>query len=282
MWQTITLDLKRLNKVGEDASQVFPSGILSTTREIRIAFLDSTVPAGSTGTVNVDHFVFGLKNTASNFTLTFDSAGGSTVTPSSILLLEGSLATAPASQPVRDGFFFGGWYPGVSSTTPWIFASRTVEIDTTLFARWISSTITSSSFSANAASGLLSKINLETTVASLLNGLNEKGFVKVFKAGAEVSSASLSGTGMVLELRDSGGNLKQSLTAVVTGDINGDGKITLTDFVQLKAHLLGKGVLSNAYAKGADMNGDGSITLTDFVKTKAHLLGKEFIVPRSY
>lgn len=141
--------------------------------------------------------------------------------------------------------------------------------------------ISSSAFSTNASSGFLSKINSETSINTLLNGLNEKAFIKVFKGTGEVSGNTLIGTGMTVDLMDRG-VLKQRLIVVVTGDINGDGKITLTDFVQLKSHILGKSVLTNCYAKAADMNGDGNITLTDFVKAKAHLLGKELITPRSY
>jgi hypothetical protein len=72
-----------------------------------------------------------------------------------------------------------------------------------------------------------------------------------------------------------------SATAVVTGDINGDGKITVTDFVQMKAHLLKKSTLQGASAHAADTSGDGNISVTDFVQMKAHLLGKNPVQPQS-
>ena len=61
---------------------------------------------------------------------------------------------------------------------------------------------------------------------------------------------------------------------IVKGDANLDGKITITDMLSVKAHLLQKSSLSDNAAKAADTNGDGKITITDFIQIKAHLLGK--------
>ncbi len=63
------------------------------------------------------------------------------------------------------------------------------------------------------------------------------------------------------------------------GDINGDEKITITDMLAVKAHILGKSTLTdiNTAAK-ADTNQDGKITITDFIQIKAHILGKSTII----
>lgn len=58
------------------------------------------------------------------------------------------------------------------------------------------------------------------------------------------------------------------------GDVNGDGKITATDYVNVKFHVLGKLRLSGTASKAADVNGDGKITATDYVNIKFHVLGK--------
>ncbi len=75
------------------------------------------------------------------------------------------------------------------------------------------------------------------------------------------------------------GKVVQELTIIVTGDTNGDGKITATDMLSLKAHLLGKSILTGNAAQAADVSGDGKITATDFLQIKAHLLGKSQIKP---
>ena len=84
---------------------------------------------------------------------------------------------------------------------------------------------------------------MNTSVASLLNGLNEKQYIRVFKNAAEVSGSTLTSTGMVIRLMN-GDSVQQTLTVVVTGDVSGDGQVTLTDFVQAKSHLLGRSILT--------------------------------------
>lgn len=141
--------------------------------------------------------------------------------------------------------------------------------------------ISSQKYHLNASAGLISQINTGVSVSEFLSNLNYPALVKVYNGGAEVTGSAHVGTGMTAKLTVDG-NVLQSLTIVVTGDVNGDGKITLTDFVQLKAHLLGKTVFSGGCAHAADVNGDGKITLTDFVKVKACLLGKETITGIGY
>ncbi|NLN45560.1 MAG: hypothetical protein GX153_03185 [Clostridiaceae bacterium] len=74
----------------------------------------------------------------------------------------------------------------------------------------------------------------------------------------------------------------QELTIVVTGDVAGSGTLSLTGFIRMRAHLLGKQVLNDPYASAADVNGDGKISLTDFVQVKAHLLGKGTITAQTH
>jgi len=71
---------------------------------------------------------------------------------------------------------------------------------------------------------------------------------------------------------------EQSLTVIVTADLNGDGKVTITDMLMVKSGLLGT-ELTPAAAAAADVNYDGKVTITDFLRIKANLLGLEDIRP---
>ncbi len=124
----------------------------------------------------------------------------------------------------------------------------------------------------------LQKVTSGTTVKQLLAGLNEGSYCKVYKNTAEAADNTLVGTGMTVKLIVAG-KVVQELTIIVTGDTNGDGKITATDMLSLKAHLLGKSILTGNAAQAADVSGDGKITATDFLQIKAHLLGKSQIKP---
>jgi hypothetical protein len=45
---------------------------------------------------------------------------------------------------------------------------------------------------------------------------------------------------------------------------------------------MGKSTLTGAFGKAGDVNGDGKANLTDFIRLKSHLMGKVLIVPISY
>ena len=125
----------------------------------------------------------------------------------------------------------------------------------------------------------ISKITAGTTVSSLLAGLNEGQYCKVYNDGAQVSGTTAVGTGMVVKIMD-GNNVKASYTVIVTGDTNGDGTISVTDMIAIKAHILNKSTLTGVYATAANTNGDSGISITDFIQVKAKILGKGSITAR--
>ena len=68
------------------------------------------------------------------------------------------------------------------------------------------------------------------------------------------------------------------LTVVVTGDLNGDGDVTITDLLMMKNNLLG-GQLQPEALVASDVNYDGKVTITDFLQVKSNLLGMDAIAP---
>ena len=77
------------------------------------------------------------------------------------------------------------------------------------------------------------------------------------------------GTGMKLIV---GNELEYKL--VVEGDLNGDGKISITDLSKMKSHIIGKQILQGEYEKAADINGDGRESITDLSILKKYLIKK--------
>ena len=47
--------------------------------------------------------------------------------------------------------------------------------------------------------------------------------------------------------------------------------------VALQSHVVGKQELTGAYKEAADLNGDGKITITDVVKAARVMVGKDSI-----
>ncbi|MBR4852122.1 MAG: dockerin type I repeat-containing protein, partial [Clostridia bacterium] len=119
----------------------------------------------------------------------------------------------------------------------------------------------------------ISGISVKTTVKELKEAVNETGYVRVVKDGKVVEDNTALATGMKVQLMN-GNEVVKEVTVVVTGDTNGDGNISVTDMISVKAHILKKSTLTGAYAKAGDTNGDGGISITDFIQIKAHILGK--------
>lgn len=63
-----------------------------------------------------------------------------------------------------------------------------------------------------------------------------------------------------------------SNTNIVKGDVNRDGKITSSDYVLIKNHIMGTNILSEEAKKYADYNGDGKITSSDYVLIKNYIM----------
>ena len=58
------------------------------------------------------------------------------------------------------------------------------------------------------------------------------------------------------------------------GDANGDGKISSSDYVLIKNHIMGIKLLDEASKKMADYNGDGKITSSDYVLIKNYIMNR--------
>ncbi len=65
----------------------------------------------------------------------------------------------------------------------------------------------------------------------------------------------------------------KTYTIIVVGDLNGDGKLTGTDLVQMRFSRVGKYELKGAYEKAADINNDGKVTGTDLVQMRLIKVG---------
>jgi len=141
----------------------------------------------------------------------------------------------------------------------------------------IPSKITSPSISVDDESAVLSKITAGTKISELLNKLNEKRYLQVRKGSSVITDDILVGTGMTVCIMNNT-LIKKQYTVVVTGDVNGDGKINITDMISVKSHILNRTKLNGAYGSAADTNGDDKINITDFIRVKAHILGKSSII----
>lgn len=113
-------------------------------------------------------------------------------------------------------------------------------------------------------------------------GLKEDGnYLKGFNVGSSIndlkakelsvnySTENIIATGTKVTFSDGA-----SYTAVIYGDLTGDGLINSADLLRLRQHLLGTKELDDAYLKAADLTGDGTVNSADLLKLRQYLLGQ--------
>ncbi|MBE6918630.1 MAG: hypothetical protein E7469_02970 [Ruminococcaceae bacterium] len=184
---------------------------------------------------------------------------------------------APAENPTRPAdeayyYVFTGWEgytEGMTITEDVVFTAQYEQHELEILPE-----ITTDAYTIR--DGYLRAIAIGTTPEALLNKLVPSEFITVTKGSAATETTVATGMEVVYAV---GGETFQTLTVVVTGDVNGDGAISITDLVQINNHLLKKSTLTGAAASAADVNADGVISITDLVQVNNHLLKKSTITP---
>ena len=97
-------------------------------------------------------------------------------------------------------------------------------------------------------SKLTSKISVKNSTYSVLN-----------PSGNVVSSTSIVGTNYKFKTNN---NLYK---IVVKGDVNGDGKITALDYIEVRKHIMGTKITDNGKWLASDMDNNSSITALDYI-----------------
>lgn len=119
-----------------------------------------------------------------------------------------------------------------------------------------------------------------SSVATNLGLTISSGYIKGFKIGElannltskssylKISTGDTIGTGAILTFTDG-----TSTTAVVYGDLTGDGKVNSADLLKMRQYLLGQTNLTGAYGEAANIAGNGTINSANLLKLRQYLLG---------
>jgi len=180
-----------------------------------------------------------------------------------------------------------GLFTGLNPNTEYSFYSRIAQTPTNyasltsdrLLVRTLASEIKSNTYNVNQSTKTISKISERTTVSSFLGLLNEDLLLQVYNNGNQVSGNSYIGTGMKVRLMN-GNTIVLEYDVVVTGDVTGNGRIEPTDYIRIRAHLLGTSPLTGLFNKAADIDGNGKLEPTDYIRMRSHLLGRQLIEPK--
>lgn len=154
-------------------------------------------------------------------------------------------------------------------TNPW-HGLPTIEYDPDELIR-------SSVYSINRPKGWIQDVPIFTSVLRLKTNLeNCKTSLKVFDTfGSEYTGNSV-GTGMSVKLII-GGRIRDQLKTIVSGDLNGDGAISITDYTLARLDILDLKTLTDEFRKASDINSDGKISITDYTLIRLDILGLKSI-----
>ncbi len=84
------------------------------------------------------------------------------------------------------------------------------------------------------------------------------------------------GTGTTVVIQS--GNLQETYSIVIYGDVDGDGLISAVDYVLVKNHIMGSNILNGANSLAADVNRDGVISAVDYVNIKNYIMGTNHVI----
>ncbi|MBQ7698714.1 MAG: leucine-rich repeat protein [Clostridia bacterium] len=166
-------------------------------------------------------------------------------------------------------------FTGLSPGETYVFYQRYKETETTEASEISSASyvmqkdykISSEKYFINKASGAASLIDPGTTVKTLLEGLENSDHISVIKDGKKLSDEDTVGTGCEITITVDG-KVYDKCVIVMTGDVNGDGKITITDYLKIKERIQSGTALSKEKEFASDVNGDGKVTITDYLRLK--------------
>lgn len=130
-------------------------------------------------------------------------------------------------------------------------------------------TISSNTYEIDNENKLVLKISPKTIKKDFDELLTTNhAYTIIKKDGSELLPNEIIGTGMKLELLED-----MNYTLVVTGDISGDGTVTVTDLLKAKQHFVGLENLEEIYEKAGDTDFNGKITVTDILQIKRNIVG---------
>ncbi len=123
--------------------------------------------------------------------------------------------------------------------------------------------------------GILNGVSLNTKVSDLLKCFS--GTVSVVTPTGDVLDGDeFAGTGCRIQVTENGNN-RYAATLLVKGDVNGDGTVSVHDYVLVKRYFLGNFELTDVYYQAGIVSGEDTLSVIDYVLIKRACLGNYLI-----
>ncbi len=121
--------------------------------------------------------------------------------------------------------------------------------------------------------GYVTNIQPNTSISDFKSKLNVvNGTVKILaSSGSEKTSGNIA-TGDKVYIYKTDNTLYQTISVIIYGDINGDGKINALDGLALQRHVLKEKLIGDVYLTAADTSDDGKVNAIDGLVIQRHVL----------
>ena len=100
------------------------------------------------------------------------------------------------------------------------------------------------------------------------------GAIQITDAKGKAFSGNI-GTGTLLKVYDNNEKLVSTYKIILFGDTNGDGDISMMDYVQIRKNIIGTYSFVETFAKAADTSKNGKVDMMDYVQIRKYIL-KQF------
>lgn len=119
----------------------------------------------------------------------------------------------------------------------------------------------------------IKNIKVNETIENLKEKIATNGEIKIYQGETEITDKTKRiATGM--EIKITLNEESQNYLLIVTGDVNGDAKVDLSDILAINKHRLNKVALLGEKLLAGDVNNDGKTDLNDILQINKFRLGK--------
>lgn len=136
--------------------------------------------------------------------------------------------------------------------------------------------------SLNVSTNTITKINPSTKISDMRQKISTLSnyTIEIKNISDKVLTDTENiGTGSKVSVKDENGTVLSTYTAVIYGDISGDGIINSADLLKIRQQMLGIQTLQDCYFQAANLSKvDSVINSLDLLKIKQHILGTSLII----
>ena len=121
--------------------------------------------------------------------------------------------------------------------------------------------------------------SLNTDISSIIDSIQnreEKAVVTCFNKNGVEKKSGIIASGDIINIKTD--REEKNYKIVIYGDVNSDGKITASDYMTIKNHIMDVKKLSSEEMIFADANKDSKVTASDYMTIKNHIMEVKEIV----